>query len=213
MSNAIRRTLRWLFASAPGAAVLVVAIGVGIGYAANTGGGETPRAGAGGQFNAPLGKDLSSEDQQALESFHQCMGENLQPPSSGDVPDPDKMRESFQAAFDKCKGNLPDDVRQDMEQHQQQEEAYRTCLDENGATPPSPGEAPSEQDLQQLRQAQKACEDKAPEGGVACAGPGGPGGPMGGPPPGVGGSSQGGTDQSLPVPPPGAPTGPGGSAQ
>jgi hypothetical protein len=79
-------------------------------------------------------------------------------------------------------------------------EEFRSCMEENGApAPPKPGEMrdrlkegdmpepPSEADIEKIREAHEACEDKLPEGmagGVGCAriGPG-PGGPP--PPPGI----------------------------
>jgi hypothetical protein len=207
MNNAIKETLRWLFASVPGAALLVITAGVGFGYAATSGGGDRPDASGAVAFTVPAdrGQDLSSSDRQALERFHHCMRDSIDPPSGGKLPDPDQMRSSFQAAFDKCKGELPGGVRQQMEQHQQQAEDYRNCLEENGAKPPSPGDPPGSEDLQQLREAQKACEDEQPEGTVTCSGPGGGPGPIGGPPPGVAMHGE------LPASPPGAPFGGGGS--
>ena len=189
MKNAIRRTARWLFVSAPGVAVLVISAGLGVGYAATSDGDKVERAGEPGTFEmhvgGPGGENLSAEDREALERFHECMRGQIGEPGEGDPPDPAQMREKFQAAFDQCKGDLPEDLRQDFEQRQQQMEEFQSCMEEQGVEPPSPGDGdpPSEQDLEKLRKAHEACADKLPEGGAgACGiaigpGPGGHGGP------------------------------------
>lgn len=194
MKKLISGSFRWLFKSAPGVALLVIAAGVGGAYAANSGGSDqatqAPRAGAGAAvpFGGP-DQNLSDADRKSLEAFGQCMRENA--PQPGDThgaqsgtqpPDPAAGKAKFDAAFDKCKSNLSDSLQQKFEQRRQQMDEYQSCLEDNGASPPSPGQRPSKSDLQTLQKAQKACADKLPEGaGLALCGPGGPGGPHGGP--------------------------------
>lgn len=220
MKKVMAGPLRWLFKSAPGVAVLVIAAGVGVGYAADNNGNrdntvKAPAAGVRtfGPLGGPDSTNLSDADRKALEDFGNCMRENAPKPSDGSQPpDPAKGKAAFDAAFDACKAKLTDSQRQQFEQRQAQQEKFQTCMEENGApTPPVPsnnGERParpSGSDLQALRKAQKACADELPDGAAICVGgpggpgPGGPGGgpggavmpPMGGSPPPRGGSDSG----------------------
>jgi hypothetical protein len=188
MKNAIRRTARWLFVSAPGVAVLLISAGLGIGYAATNDGDKVERAGEPGTFEFHVGgpgdENLSEADRKALEAFHECIRGEIPEPGEGDPPDPGQMREKFDAAYEQCKGELPENLQQDFEQRQQQMEEFRSCMEEQGVEPPSPGDGdrPSESELEKLREAHEACADKLPEGGecgIAFGGPGprGPGGP------------------------------------
>lgn len=184
MKKVMAGPLRWLFKSAPGVALLVIAAGVGVGYAASSG----SENGSGGK---------------ALEDFGSCMRENAPQPGGGDrPPGPAGGEEAFEAAFDACKGKLTDSQRQQFEARHAQREKFRACMEDNGAPrPPVPGKSgerpdhPSGKDRQAMRTALKACAEELPEGArVVHGGPGGPGGPHGcpgGPPPG-------------PPPPPGA---------
>ena len=220
MKKLMAGPLRWLFKSAPGVALLVIAAGVGVGYAANNdGNGNTAvKAPAGvGQTFGPLGgpdaKNLSEADRKALEDFGNCMRENAPKPGDGSQPpDPAEGKAAFDKAFDTCKAKLTDSQRQQFEERQAQQEKFQTCMQQNGApqapVPGSSGERParpSASDLQALRKAQKACADELPDGAALCVagGPGGPGGPglggpggpglppMGGSPPSRGGSESG----------------------
>ena len=90
MKKAIGSTLRRLISSAPGAVVLVVAIGAGVAYSAakDDGGAEQRDQGAreGHVFRAgPPGPppELSDEQRQQLEKFRSCMKEN-----GVDLPEP-----------------------------------------------------------------------------------------------------------------------------
>jgi hypothetical protein len=205
MKKLISGTFRWLFKSAPGVALLVIAAGVGGAYAANSGGTDqatqAPRGGPGVSvaFGAP-DQNLSDADRKSLEAFGQCMRENAPQPGDGtQPPDPAEGKAKFDAAFDKCKSNLSDSLQQKFEQRQAQMDAYQSCLSDNGASPPSPGNPPSKSDLETLQKAQKACADKLPDGaGTALCvggGPGGPGRPGGPPGPGFG-------EFTMPAPPP-----------
>jgi hypothetical protein len=193
MKKLMAGPLRWLFKSAPGVALLVIAAGVGVGYAANDNGtgNTTVKAPAGGaQTAGPLGgsdaKNLSAADRRALEDFGNCMRENAPKPGDGSQPpDPAEGKAAFDKAFDTCKAKLTDSQRQQFEQRQALQEKFQTCMEQNGAPkPPVPGSSgerparPSASDLQALRKAQKACADELPDGAAVC-GPGGPGGPGG----------------------------------
>lgn len=217
MKKVMAAPLRWLFKSIPGVALLVIAAGVGVGYAANNNGtGNTtvkaPAAGAqtAGPLGGPDAKNLSDADRKALEDFGNCMRDNAPKPGDGSQPpDPAKGKAAFDAAFDTCKAKLTDSQRQQFEQRQAQQEKFQTCMEQNGAPqPPVPGTSgnrparPSGSDLQALRKAQKACAALLPDGAAMCGpggpgAPGGPGGPIGGmppiggPPPPRGGSDSG----------------------
>lgn len=198
MKKVMAGPLRWLFKSAPGVALLVIAAGVGVGYAANNDGNTTVKAPAGGArsvgfLGGPDTKNLSDADRKALEDFGNCMRENGPNPGDGSqLPDPAEGKAAFDAAFDTCKAKLTDSQRQQFEARQAQQEKYQTCMEQNGApTLPVPGTSgerparPSASDLQALRKAQKACADELPDGAAAICGAGGPGGPGG--PGGAGG--------------------------
>jgi hypothetical protein len=180
MKDAIRRTTRWLLLSAPGALVLVVSAALGFGYAAASD--DEPEVEpaphpdeAGIAIPAVPGGIPSQEDREALDRFHECMRDSVEVPEDGEPPDPEQVHEAFQAAFEQCKAELPEDLRQLFEQRQQQLEAFRSCMEEHGATPPVPGEPPpSQEDLEQLRRAHEACQDELPDDAGPCGGPGGP---------------------------------------
>jgi len=208
MLKLIPSLFRWVSKSTPAVALLVVAAGVTGAYAASSGGdsstatkGGTPEAGFAVAYG-PDTQNLSDADRKSLEAFGSCMRENApQPGDDSQPPDPAEGKAKFDAAFDKCKSELTDSLRQKFESEQAQREEYENCLSDNGATPPSPGNPPSKADLEALQKAQKACADKLPEGaGTALCmhGPGAPGGPGArmGPPGGPPGTFE------APMPPP-----------
>lgn len=178
MRNAVRKWSRWIFVSAPGVGVLVISAGLGIGYAATKGdSGDVTRAEKPNRdevgFVAPFGgKDLSDADRKALDAFHACMRETIEPaplPAPGEdatLPDPERMQQKFEAAFDRCKGELTAELRAEFEKRHQQMDAVKDCLEENGV--------------------------EAPPGGPPARPPAG--GPPGPPPPGAG--------RAIPVAPP-----------
>ena len=95
MLNAIRRATRWIFVSAPGVGVLVISIGLGVGYAATNGGSSQSSTQAPGQSAGPRdgpgflvapGQQLSTSDRQALEKFRSCMSSVVKPPSGSSTP-------------------------------------------------------------------------------------------------------------------------------
>jgi hypothetical protein len=209
-------SLRWLFKSVPGVAVLLIATGAGVAYAAK-GGEECDPAKAGPRgdvmFSAPaipgggaLG-ELSEADRKSLRDFGACMHDAIPQPGA-EPPDPEEGKEAMDSAFDSCKAKLSDSLRERFEKTHAEAEAYRECLQANGAPEPrfhterldegenprempAPPEPPSEADRKAMEKAAKACEDKAPEGahggtmrfhGVGGPGGHGPGGPPGPPP-------------------------------
>lgn len=195
MKKVMAGPLRWLLGSAPGVALLVIAAGVGVGYADsnNDGNGSRDklvRAPAAGFHMAvpappPRSANLSDEDRKALEAFGNCMRDNApQPGDGGQPPNPEQGKAAFESAYDTCKAKLTDSLRQKFEAQEAQEQKFRTCMEQNGAPkPPVPGNAgerpqpPSKEDGQAIEKAARACHDEIP------GGPGGLNGP-GGPPPG-----------------------------
>ncbi|MSO42063.1 MAG: hypothetical protein EXQ70_09275 [Solirubrobacterales bacterium] len=204
MSKAIRGAARRLLHSAPGAVALVIVACIGVGYAATSdksGNGSGDSAAVGQAPPGPpglggaLGAKLSDEDRQALEKFGECMRDEVGPPPQlgrGDAPDPSEAREKSDAAYEKCKGELPENLQNRFEQRQAQQEKFQQCMEDQGVEPPDPGQGgpPSKADLQELEDAMKACADELPKGAAGC-GPIGPGGP----PPG-------GAGFTMPTPPP-----------
>jgi hypothetical protein len=209
--NSIRRAIagpgRWLFRSVPGVALLVLALGVGVAYAATNNDGKcdpatasarggAPKAGvvmAGPGFGGDLG-DLSDADRKSLEDFGACMKENApQPGSDGKLPDPAAAKDAMDSAYDSCKTKLSDSLQKKFDDNKAQADAYQACLKENGAPdPPSfstNGERPkppTSDEIKAMEKAQKACADKLPDdakdGGFGMGfhgpGPGGPGAVM-----------------------------------
>jgi hypothetical protein len=52
----------------------------------------------------------------------------------------DEQREEVESAFEQCKGELPDELRQRIEEHKKNAEAIRSCMEEKGIEPPDRGE-------------------------------------------------------------------------
>jgi hypothetical protein len=208
MKKLIPGLFRWVSKSTPTVAVLLVAAGATGAYAlgASGGGTDTTTKPAGPStsiaFGPAGGGNLSDADRKSLEAFGTCMKDNTPQPGDGtQPPNPADGKAKFDAAFDKCKSNLSDTLQQKFEAQQKAMDAYKSCLDANGAPQPSAGAPPSKADIAAMEKAQKACADKLPAGAgptLCVGGPGGPGGPgdkRGGPPGAFG--------MALPGPPPG----------
>src|SRR4029079_6717644 len=129
MLKLIPSLFRWVSKSTPAVALLVVAAGVTGAYAASSGGdsstatkGGTPEAGFAVAYG-PDTQNLSDADRKSLEAFGSCMRENTPQPgdtqfgAQGDSqpPDPAEGKAKFDAAFDKCKSELTDSLRQKFE--------------------------------------------------------------------------------------------------
>jgi hypothetical protein len=208
MTKLIPALFRWVSKSTPAVAVLLVAAGATGAYAlgASGGGSDTNTTTDGPSTSVafgPAGGNLSDADRKSLEAFGTCMKDNTPQPGDGSQPpDPADGKAKFDAAFDKCKSNLSDSLQQKFEAQQKAMDEYQTCLEDNGAPKPSPGQAPSKSDIAAMEKARKACEDKLPDGAgmaLCVGGPGGPGvpGDRHGGPPGAFGT------MALPPPPPG----------
>lgn len=126
------------------------------------------RGGPGGPGGPAFGADV---DPSELEAFRSCMEEQgVERPDRGERRDlTDEQREQLHAqreqALEACKGELPDEARQNLEAHQ----AFESCLEEQGVEKPSREERESLSDEQrqalheQRRAAVLECADNLPE--------------------------------------------------
>jgi hypothetical protein len=206
MRTVMALPLRWLFKSVPGVALLLIALGVGVAYAATGDEGKCDPATAGAKGGAPMTRavmigpgpgpanlgDLSEADRKSLEDFGACMKESVpEPGSDGKLPDPADAKQAMDSAYDSCKAKLSDSLQKKFDEQEAQRQAYEACLSDNGAPdPPSFStdgkrpEPPTSDEIKAIKKAQEACADKLPDGAeegfgkeVHGPGPGGPAGP------------------------------------
>ena len=152
MSKAIRGAARRLLHSAPGAVALVIVACIGVGYAATSENSGNDNGGSAALGQAPpgppgiggaLGAKLSDEDRQALEKFGECMREEGGPPpqlGKGERPDPSELRSKSDAAYNKCKSELPESLQSRFEQQQAEQEKFQQCMEDQGVEPPGPAQ-------------------------------------------------------------------------
>jgi hypothetical protein len=192
MRNVMAGPLRWLFKSVPGVALLLIALGVGVAYAATGNDGKCDPATAAAKGGAPMTRavmfgpgpgpsnlgDLSDADRKSLEDFGACMKENAPEPVSdtpfgaqgGKLPDPAAAKEAMDSAYEGCKSKLSDSLQKKFDDQKAERDAYEACLKENGVPdPPSfstNGERPkppTSDQIKAMKKAAEACADQLPD--------------------------------------------------